>query len=443
MITWFAYLTFATAGPVDLHLAAGMHDQQAGEPERAVVHYKRCLAIEPDNSSCHWEIGWSFWSLGKWAQTVSHWETVQSQQPNNDDVGKWLPTAKNNLAGMLRIERELQSAPATVRPALPQGKILRMRLVGDIMMGTTSPHPTMYLPADDGVGYFSKVEPLLRDADMTFGNLEGPMCDDGRTDKCAPDRPCYAFRQPTRYAKHLVNAGFDMMSIANNHAMDFGEHCRQQTTKTLDLAGIGWSGPPGTIGTFEANGVKVGLVALHSHKSSNYINDHETAKKLVTIAKRNHDIVILSFHGGAEGSGNMHVPDKMELFYGEKRGHLRRLARDMVGAGADIVVGHGPHVLRGLELIDGHLVAYSLGNFGTFKRFNISGHLGTTLVLEVELDHQGKLIRGKVLPVKLMGQGVPEPDPKGTAIALLRDLTNADFPNSGPTIGQDGTFAPK
>ena len=97
---------------------------------------------------------------------------------------------------------------------------------------------------------------------------------------------------------------------------------------------------------------------------------------------------------------------------------------------------------RGFEWIDGHLVAYSLGNFATYGRFNLSGHLSTSLVLDVTLDHEGKLVTGTILPVRLEGEGVPVPDDERTAIDLIRSLSVEDFGDRAPRIAQDGSFAP-
>jgi hypothetical protein len=100
-------------------------------------------------------------------------------------------------------------------------------------------------------------------------------------------------------------------------------------------------------------------------------------------------------------------------------------------------------VPRGFELIDGHLVAYSLGNFATYGRFNLSGHLSTSLILEVVLDHQGKLVQGKILPVRLEGEGFPRPDAANTSIDLIRQLSTEDFAERAPVIAKDGSFAPR
>jgi hypothetical protein len=287
------------------------------------------------------------------------------------------------------------------------------------------------------------VRDLLKDADLTFGNLEGPLCDAGETRKCGASGNCYAFRTPTRYGDYLQSAGIDVMSTANNHSGDFGEFCRRQTEAALDQRDIAWSGPPGSIASLERAGFRIAMIGFHSSRACNYINDHETAAALVGAAKAEHDLVIVSFHGGAEGSKALHVPDEMELFYNEKRGHLRKFARAVVAAGADLVLGHGPHVPRGLEIVDGHLVAYSLGNFATYGRFNLSGHLGTSLVLEVELGHDGTLRGGKILPVKQLGEGIPVVDDNQTAIDLIRSLSNEDFPGTAPVIAKDGSFGPR
>ena len=107
-----------------------------------------------------------------------------------------------------------------------------------------------------------------------------------------------------------------------------------------------------------------------------------------------------------------------------------------------MILGHGPHVPRGWELIDGHLVVYSLGNFATYGRFSLTGHLSTSLILETTLDHEGKLVSGKIIPIRQLGSGVPTPDEEHTATKLIRSLSSEDFPQSPLEIGQDGSFAP-
>jgi len=435
-------LSVALAAPADDLLAQGMAAMSAKDTAAALTAYEACLEADPTHVGCHWEIGWAHWVGNDWEAVVRHWQKVAELDPSHPDVRQHLPTAEGHLKSLQTIRAAAGGAPDSVRPPLPEGRTVRLRAVGDMMLGTDFPQDGAFLPPDDGAGSFAKVADWLRDADVTFGNLEGPLCDGGETHKCGSGGNCYAFRTPTRYGTYFDEAGFDLLSTANNHAEDFGTHCREMTEKTLDSLGIAHSGRPGDVASIEVDGAKVAMIGFHTSPNSHFVNDHDTAAKLVTALAAGHDLVIVSFHGGAEGSKNLHVPDRMETFYGEQRGHLRKFARVVIDAGADIVLGHGPHVPRGLELIDGHLVAYSLGNFATYGRFSLGGHLSTSLVLEAVLDHEGKLVRGQILPVRLEGEGVPAPDAENTAIDLLRSLSTEDFGERAPVIAQDGTFAP-
>ncbi len=317
---------------------------------------------------------------------------------------------------------------------------LRLRAVGDVMLGTTVPEG--HLPPDDGATLLSTVAPLMRDADLTFANLEGPLCDSGTSTKCKKSGNCFAFRSPTAYGKYLQAAGLDLASTANNHAGDFGEQCRRETEKTLDALGVTWSGPVGTVGTREFNGKKIALIAFQTSEATNDVNNLPVAKEMVKAAKASHDLVIVSFHGGAEGTNAGHVFDGPEKFLGENRGDLKLFTHGVIDAGADLVIGHGPHLLRAMELYQGHLIAYSLGNFATYGRFSLGGPLGIAVILEVELGADGRFIKGKLLPTKQEGQGIPSPDPTGKGIALVKQLTAADFPKTGVVIHDDGVITP-
>jgi hypothetical protein len=435
-----ALLALALASP-QAHLADGMAAMKAKRPADAVTAYRACIAEDAAVVECHWELGWAYWVQNDWEGVVQTWTQVQRLQPSHSELPKHLPTAQGHLASLRAIKAASEGSPDTVRAPLPAGKTLRIRSVGDIMMGTDFPDNGAYLPPEDGKTVLAGVKALLADADLTFGNLEGPLCDTGETQKCADGGNCYAFRTPVRYGAFLKDAGFDVMSTANNHAEDFGLECRMATETALDALGIAHSGRPGDLASITVDGVKVGMVGFHTNPNSHFVNDHEMAAKLVAAMKQSHDLVIVSFHGGAEGSKNLHVPDQMEMFYGEERGHLRKFARVVIGAGADLVLGHGPHVPRGFELIDGHLAAYSMGNFATYGRFNLSGHLSTSLILETTLDHEGKLVSGKILPVRLEGEGIPMPDANLTAVDLIRTLSAEDFGENAPVFGRDGTFA--
>ena len=106
------------------------------------------------------------------------------------------------------------------------------------------------------------------------------------------------------------------------------------------------------------------------------------------------DIVVVAMHAGAEGSGATHVPHGTETFLGENRGDSRRFSHAVIDAGADLVVGSGPHVIRGLERYHGRLIAYSLGNFAGYKNFGTGGTLSLSAILRVELRGDGAFVGG-------------------------------------------------
>ncbi len=395
-----------------------------------------CIKVDPGRVSCWWELGWVRWMKEDWVGVVNAWETVVRLEPGHAEVGKHLPTARGKLVIADLLETWAKS-PTAARPAPPASARLRLRAVGDVMMGSDFPEPAL-MPDNDGAAYFQPVASLLSQADLTFANLEGPLCDTGTTSKCREGSNCYAFRTPTRYAKYLSEVGIDLVSTANNHANDFGEVCRLQTEAALAPLGIAFSGRHGTVATVEKNGLSVAMIGFHSADSAHNLNDLKTAVALVRGLAARHDLVIVSFHGGAEGSKALNVPQGPELFYGENRGDLRKFTHAVVDAGADLVLGHGPHVPRALEVYKERLIAYSLGNFATYGRFNLKGNLGVSLVLEAELDGQGRFLGGKVLPTLQEGAGLPAPDPAGQVIPLLQELGAADFPGTAPEITADG-----
>ena len=197
---------------------------------------------------------------------------------------------------------------------------------------------------------------------------------------------------PTRFAKNLKAAGFDVMSVANNHASDFGDAGRANTRKTLDALGIKHAGSDRTQFSttyLDVRGTKVAFIGFAHNNIVPNVNDLDSARRLVQDAGKKADIVVVSFHGGAEGIGAQHVPRQTELFLGEKRGNLPLFARTVIDAGADLVLGHGPHVLRGMEIYKDRLIAYSLGNFATYGWFKLTGETALTIILEARLDAGG------------------------------------------------------
>lgn len=310
--------------------------------------------------------------------------------------------------------------------------------VGDIMMGTN--YPENKLPEGNGAFLMRGVEAYLQDADITFGNLEGTMLDSGGIPKkCKDPKVCYAFRTPVSYVKNLVSAGFDVMSLANNHAGDFGDVGRASSMKTLDSAGIYHAGQVvRKFVTFQKDSVRYGMVAFAPNSGCVNLNDLEGARQLVAHLDSIVDIVIVSFHGGAEGADYQNVPRTNELFHGENRGNVYAFAHTMIDAGADIVFGHGPHVTRAIEVYQERFIAYSLGNFCTYRGISVNGVNGLAPIIKVYTDPKGKFYKGLIIPTyQSYGTGV-RVDAQNQVIKKIQELTKKDFPESTIQIAENG-----
>ena len=308
-------------------------------------------------------------------------------------------------------------------------KVISVIGVGDIMMGTNYPNAS-YLPANHGRNLLKPVEEILNSADITFGNLEGVLLDEGGTPKhCNNPDLCFLFRTPVRYVDNLVNAGFDLLSVANNHVGDFGPEGRRSTAETLEKAGIAYAGfanNPTTI--IKHEGLKIGMAAFSPFRGTANMHDISYVQRIVKELKEKTDIVIVSFHGGAEGVDFQSVTCEVEFFYGENRGNVCEFAYSAIDAGADIVFGHGPHVTRAVDIYKDRFIAYSLGNFCTYARFNLRGENGIAPIMKVYVDEKGKFIEAKAFSIIQTGRGGPRPDPNNRAVRSLQRLTINDFP---------------
>jgi hypothetical protein len=254
----------------------------------------------------------------------------------------------------------------------------------------------------------------------------------------APAGSCFVFRSPTRYATYLRDAGFDVASLANNHAQDFGDPGRDSTMRTLDAVGILHSGRDGDVAEWTTHGRRFALVAFAPNVGSHQLNDLVRAQQIVSRLAARHDIVIVSFHGGGEGEGAAKLPFAHEIYQGEDRGDVVEFAHTVIDAGADLVLGHGPHVLRPMELYRDRLIAYSLGNFATYYGISVNGIRGLAAVLIARLGDDGRFLDGRIEPTVQVRPAGPAPDPAGRAVTLLRDLTNEAFPAGRLSIEDDG-----
>jgi poly-gamma-glutamate capsule biosynthesis protein CapA/YwtB (metallophosphatase superfamily) len=326
----------------------------------------------------------------------------------------------------------------------PDKSVFRLSIaaVGDMMIGTD--YPQNHLPDDDGVGFFAGVTPWLSSADITFGNLEGVLVDGGEPGKkCSNPNACYLFRSPTRYARHYADAGFDVLSLANNHARDFGEEGRTSSMLAIAAAGMFHSGREDDFASFAVGDIDVAVLAYAVTKNSNMMLDYELAAETVASFAETHDVVIVSFHGGAEGQNFMHVPFAEEEYYGEPRGDVVLFARLVVDAGADLVIGHGPHVVRAIERYKDRLIAYSLGNFATYYGISVDGSKGIAPILLVTLDGEGRFVDGEIVSTIQLRPDGPTIDERQRALHLIRDLSVEDFGEPGIRFLPDGHMVPQ
>lgn len=311
--------------------------------------------------------------------------------------------------------------------------------VGDIMMGSNYPNGGV-LPPNHGRDLMAEVNSLLSNADLTMGNLEGVLLDDGGTAKtCRNPKVCYVFRSPTRYVHNLVAAGFDVMSLANNHAGDFGEAGRISSMQTLEEAGIKHAGQTSTPSVIiEKDGITFGFTAFAPNSGCLDINDLATAKKIVTGLDSLTHIVIVSFHGGAEGPQHQHVPRQNEIFYGENRGNVYEFSHALIDAGADIVFGHGPHVTRAIEVYKNRFIAYSLGNFCTYGGINVAGINGWAPIIKVYASATGEFLKARITSTYQTPRAAVKIDSQNQVLQRIRQLTREDFPESTIEIDDAG-----
>ena len=327
----------------------------------------------------------------------------------------------------------------TIEASIPPASI-SIKAVGDIVPGTN--FPRYRLPAKPDL-LFEAVRPYLQGADLLFGNLECPLTVHPYSAKDISRPLVFAFRAPPAYARFFKQLGFDVMNIANNHSSDFGSIGVKDTIAHLEKAGLKAIGQKDEILYLTVKNVPIAWIGFSTYDYHNSVHNLEKAQRLIAEAKQKADIVVVSMQAGAEGVGAKHVRNRTEMFYGENRGNVVRFARFAIDAGADLVLGHGPHITRAMELYKGKLIAYSLGNFVGYRSLSTAGELGYSLILEVKLNLEGNFIGGQIIPVRLDDKGIPRIDGQYRVVDFIRNLTQSDFPQTPIIIDGQGEIAIK
>jgi len=332
----------------------------------------------------------------------------------------------------------VQGAVAVCNP----GDTICIAGVGDIMLGTDYPSKSYLPPGGDCRILLEAVRQELSVPDITFGNLEGTFAgDEGTAKKCYDTTRCFIFRMPEKYVSCLTDAGFDLLSLANNHSGDFGGNGQVNTVKVLEAEGLACAGltsHPYII--IVRDSIRYGLCAFAPNPGTCSILDIPGAIDLVSEVSLKCDILLVSVHGGGEGEDFQHITREEEKYLGINRGNVYEFAHAMIDAGADIIFGHGPHVTRAVELYRNRLICYSLGNFCTYGRFNLSGPRSIAPIVKVYTSREGEFLYGRIIPARQTGKGFTGIDPEGRAIMKIRELTGQDFPEGSLLITSDGVI---
>jgi poly-gamma-glutamate capsule biosynthesis protein CapA/YwtB (metallophosphatase superfamily) len=317
------------------------------------------------------------------------------------------------------------AAHQAAAPAAKGAETFSLTWVGDMTFGTLNEWPP------DGTGsLIAAVKPYLH-SDLTVGNLESALGDLPMS-KCSPgEKDCYQFEAPTYTAKDLKRDGFSAVNVANNHTLDAGPAGEASTDRALRAAGLQYAGRPGQITYLTRNGIKIALLGFAPWSYDADALDIPAAEAMVRQAKQHAQVVIVMEHLGGEGDDYRHVKPGEEYFLGQDRGNSIAFTHGVIDAGADLVMGSGPHVLRGFQWYHGHLIAYSLGNFCGYNTLGLDAYTSVSAILHVTLNAQGKFMKGSITPLRLASPGVPERDPDRTAVSYVNSLSQDDFSGNG------------
>lgn len=295
-------------------------------------------------------------------------------------------------------------------------------------VGDTTPGSRYGMPPNGGRALFAKVRDELQAPDLMIANLEGTYSTGGPS-KCdgVDSSLCFAFQAPPSYANALAWSGIDLVNLANNHSFDYFQRGLDQTTQALDAAGVAYTGLPDQVTVVDVKGVRVASIGFSPYSWSPSVNDIPGAVQLVERAAEQADVVVVLIHAGAEGSDKIHTPKGAEFAFGESRGDSRAFAHAVIDAGADLVLGSGPHVIRGIERYKNRLIAYSLGNFAGWRNFGLGGNLSLSGLLTVRVTAEGRPQGGRWQSLLVVSPGVPVVDSGNSSARLVRQLSASDF----------------
>jgi poly-gamma-glutamate capsule biosynthesis protein CapA/YwtB (metallophosphatase superfamily) len=351
----------------------------------------------------------------KWQQPV--WDTGTLTEGSHNVTIRW-SGSKGSAAGHTYVNVDAFDITGVLEKATAPPSSLTVAAGGDVLGDRGV---GLFMDKNGGPAVFAQVQPYLAPADVAFVNLEGPISNVGSR---VPGKE-YTFRARPALAQGLLSGGVDVVSIANNHTLDYGSAALLDCIARLDAVGVKHAGaganaaaavapalldtPAGKVAVLAYSGiVPSGFAAGAGKPGIATTYDPQKIANQVAAAAKLADFVVVSFHWGVEYSPNAN-------------GTQINLAHRVVDAGADLVLGHHPHVIQGLEIYKNKLIAYSLGDF-VFDRHS-RPETGQAFVLQVSIPKEGRAT-GEIIPVWLSTtSGAPAPVGGTTAKIILDRLT--------------------
>lgn len=337
-----------------------------------------------------------------------------------------------------------QESPAARRPA-------RVCAGGDVTLGTNldtawSRMAARRLRAQFGLSaepelLVAPLRSLFADADVVLLNVETAIGIGPAEPKCSKrSKHCYAFRSPASAAPALRTVGgadaLVVGNVANNHARDAGGDGVDSTIAHLTRATVLVTGAD-TLATaiLLPSGITLGVLGFYTSTETPDVRDLAAVRRHVARAAEMFGTVIVTAHLGAEGIAAQRTRDSTEYFLESKidRGNPVAFANAALEAGAALVLGHGPHVLRAAEWRGDRLVLYSLGNLATYGPFNLIEPMNRGVVACVDIDGR-QVVGAELRPTVQLAPGVVLLDPSRRALKLVDSLSVLDFPLTGARV---------
>lgn len=281
------------------------------------------------------------------------------------DVSDVNPTVETQPKGLTDIAVSMQPSPTPIPTKEPQQEpekspepeeeapavvTITISAAGDVTLGTHHEQDywhsfrQVYDEAEDDSYFFANVYPFFSEDDLTLVNLEGPLT----LAEEAREGQIYSIKGDPEYVNILTAGSVEAVSMGNNHMLDYQQQGKADTVQVLEETGIIYACEK-TVGIYETKGIRIGMISVNE-VSQGYLVEDTIQKGIAELQEEGVDLILVSCHWGTERE---YYPEDYQKILGEK----------CIDWGADLVIGHHPHVLQGIDEYKGKYIIYSLGNF--------------------------------------------------------------------------------